>query len=145
MVNSFVYQHDRPRSNRWEDMRHVHFRDLGKTPYRSTEVKGHCGFWTSGVNFPIVFHSNHRSILHRLAATHLSQTTDRQQCSIWPTFILKVGPKTFLLTKIFFSCMFSWKVTDNNKIYLFGQQSFRGGGFFYGRRQRSCLGLIQYM
>jgi hypothetical protein len=39
MVNKFFYRHPGPRSNRWEDMRHFHFRVLEMTLSRSSKVK----------------------------------------------------------------------------------------------------------
>ncbi len=84
MLNICVHMHLGSRSNRLDDTRHFHFRDLEMTSSRSSKVKFLCGFWKANIDFPIVSHSNHGSTSHRLATIHdcnRRQTDDRQHSS----------------------------------------------------------------
>ena len=77
MVNIFVYRHPGPRSNRWDDTGHFHFRDLEMASSRSSKVKLFCGFWKADIYFLIVSHSKHGSTSNRLATIH--------DCNRWQT------------------------------------------------------------
>ncbi len=79
IVNIFVSRHPERRSNRLDDTGHFHFRDPEMTSSKSSEVKFFGGFWKADMDFPIVSHSNHGSISHRLATIHeCNRQTDRR-------------------------------------------------------------------
>jgi len=57
-------------ANRLDDTIHFQFRDLEMTSSRSFKVTFFCGFSKANIDFPMVSHSNHGSISHRLATIH---------------------------------------------------------------------------
>ena len=69
-----------PISHRQENICDFHIRDLQINLWRSTKVKGQWSLRILNVRGQVMFYSNHRSILHRLAAAHLSQ---RDKISTW--------------------------------------------------------------
>ncbi len=64
MFIKYVCMYVGPRNNYLDDTGRFHFRDLAMTSSRSSKVKIFCGFWKSGIDFPIVFHSNQKLTSH---------------------------------------------------------------------------------